>query len=468
LKNGTSAAHHPHIFNRRLTLSLFVALVGVVRGATGDLKELRAQLERADQAQDKPAVVEISRRILSIAPRDEDAWERLVATELKLGDLDRCEESLVQWTKANPKAPAGIDDYWGDLLVRRKDYPNAERHWLAFLARKPAPGDAAAMYDKLADMCQTQQRWQDFATYSAKAVSAEDSAGRRLIHAIALLHLRQWDLAFAELAKAQLQDSTNPQLKQFLPSFERLSLPRIKALDTQIRQTSDNAGLMLDRARLFTLAEMPGLALDDAKRAMSRQPNWMRARIQTGEALLDDKRIDAAAAIEVSRNLMRGKDGHVPDQALRELSEADIALTSDPANAEALSNRSRTLRGLNQFVLALADAKAAIATNDNSATAHAEAAFSLKELNQTGEALQQAVRATDLNPRDPTTWFCRGIMEAARADLAAAITSQTRALKLRESLRALRERERCARQSGQIDLANSDLQRIQQLERPPR
>ena len=46
----------------------------------------------------------------------------------------------------------------------------------------------------------------------------------------------------------------------------------------------------------------------------------------------------------------------------------------------------------------------------------------------------------------------------------AAIESQTRALKLNESLPALQERERCARQLGRIDLADADLSRIKQLE----
>jgi hypothetical protein len=59
-------------------------------------------------------------------------------------------------------------------------------------------------------------------------------------------------------------------------------------------------------------------------------------------------------------------------------------------------------------------------------------------------------------------------MEAARADLAAAIASQTRALQLRESLPALRERERCARQLGQVEIADADLNRIKQLETPTR
>lgn len=466
-----SAAHHSVIFTRLIVPALLLAIAGsAVWAAPGDLKELREQLGRAEESEDKPAIVELSRRIIALAPRDDDAWESLIATQLELGDLDRCEQSLAEWAKSSAKPPGAIEDFWGDLLVRRKDYANAERHWLAYLGRKPKPSDAADMYDKLADLCLTQERWPDLAAYTGKAISAKDSAERRVAHAVALLHLHQWDAAFAEINKAQELDATDSKLKEFLPSFERLrrSLPRIKILDGQIAKTPNSAGFLLDRARLLTLAETSGVALDDCRRAMTLQPAWVRARIQTGEALLDDKRVDDAARLQVSRNLVRGKNGHVTDQALRELAEADAALSKDGSNAEALANRSRTLRGLNQFVLALADAKAAIAANDNSANAHSEAAFSLKELNESKEALEHAVRATVLNPEDPTAWFCRGIMEAARADLAAAIASQTRALQLRESLPALRERERCARQLGQVEIADADLNRIKQLETPTR
>jgi len=439
-------------------------------GATDDLRELRAQLDRAREADDKPAIVELSRRIVKISPNDEDAWDGLVGTELELGDLDRAERSLKEWAKSTNKPPGAIEDFWGDLCVRRKDYANAERHWLTFLAQKPRRSDAADMYDKLADLCLTQERWSDLATYTAKAIAAEDSAARRVAHAAALLHLRQWDAAFAEITRAQRLDNTDSQLKERLPGFERLQriLPQIKVLDGQLAKMPDGAGFLLDRARLLTLAEVSGLALEDCRRAMALQPGWVRARIQTGETLLDDKRVDDAAKLQVSHNLVRVQNGHVSDQALRELAEADAALSKEEVNAEALAKRSRTLRGLNQFGLALADANAAIAANNTSATAHSEAAFSLKELSQSKEALDHAVRATELSPNDLTMWFCRGIMEAARADLAAAVTSQTRSLQLNESLPALRERERCARQIGQIETANADLKRIRQLEPPKR
>ena len=58
----------------------------------------------------------------------------------------------------------------------------------------------------------------------------------------------------------------------------------------------------------------------------------------------------------------------------------------------------------------------------------------------------------------------RGVLEAKRADYPAAIESQTRSLKLGETLDALVARENCERRIGQIDKADADLKRIRELD----
>jgi len=437
-----------------------------IAAATDDVSRLRAQLATAEQAEDKPAIIELSRRIVTIAPNDVAAWENVARTQFQTKDFDRCAETLDAWQKAMKQPPAAIEDFWGDLCIEKKDYENAERHWLVFLARKPTAADAADMYDKLANLCLAQERWKDNALYRRKAVAAYDSAARRVSHATALLRLHEWDGAYAEIARAKKIDSTDAQLKEWLPQFERLQrfLPQTKALDAQIAKSPNDAGLLLERARLFTLAQQPLLALDDGERAMKIEPESMRARLQTGEALLDAKRPDDVGKLRVSQNLARDRDGHVAEKAWRELGEQDASILQNPGKAEPLSIRSKILRGLNQFTLALADAQAALAINDKLGLAHFEAAQSLKELGQSKEALGHAIAATELNPSDAAGWFYRGLLEEERADFSAAIASHTKSLSRRESLPALREREKCARRVGQIDSANADLTRIRELE----
>src|SRR5260370_21371529 len=109
------------------------------------------------------------------------------------------------------------------------------------------------------------------------------------------------------MAKANKMDSSDGQVKEWLPQFERLEnfLPRIKALDARIAKSPNDAALLLERARLFTLAERPLLALDECEHAMKLEPASLLARIHPGEALLDGKRAQDAAKVQVSSALAR-------------------------------------------------------------------------------------------------------------------------------------------------------------------
>ncbi len=376
-----------------------------------DVSQLRKQLAVAEDADDKPTIIELNRRIVAIVPSDSNAWENIAQGQFEIEDYDRLGETLKAWQKAVKRPPAAIEDFRGDLAVKLKD-------------------------------------------------------SRRVAHACVLLRLRQWDAAYAEMAKANKIDSTDAEVKKWLPQFERLGefLPQIRTLDAQIKKSANDSALLLDRARLFTLAKRPLLALDDCERAMKLQPASMRARIQTAEALFDVGQPDDAAKLQVSSKLARDKENQVSDQALRELGNEDTQIAQDPGNAEPLAARAKTLRDLRQLPLALADARAALAIDDKLAAAHFEAARDLDALDQSKEALVHAVKATELNPNDGEAWYYRGVLEAERADFPAAIESLTRSLKLGETLEALRKRENCQRRIGRIDNANADLKRIRELE----
>jgi len=131
-----------------------------------------------------------------------------------------------------------------------------------------------------------------------------------------------------------------------------------------------------------------------------------------------------------------------------------------------LVSRAKVLRRLNQHVLALADAQAALELDPNSAAAHFQAAHALDALGRAKEAAYQIREATELNPNDPVMWYYRGLLEAQRADFDAAIKSQGRSLAIRESAVALLEREKCERRTGRIAEADADAIRRKQLPSP--
>jgi hypothetical protein len=465
---------------RTFVIVVLVLLTGSAFAVTEapELQQLRDQLKKAQDAEDKPAIIELSRRIVGIAPNDSDTWDMLAQTQLESEDLDDLERTVDQWQKAVRRPPAAIEDFRAGLCFKRKDFQCAEQHWLAFIATKPPRADVATDYDNLAELCAAQERWVDHAAYRTKAIAAQDTAARRVLRAAAFLRLHNWDAAYADMAKANKMDATDAQVKEWLPQFERLQkfLPQIKTLDAQIAKSPNDpaaAGLLLERARVLILAGRPLLAIDDGERAFKLQPASMRARIELAEALLDAGQPENAAKLDVDRYLRRGEDklataspsggGHVSDAALRELGTLDARLSANPKDADALVARAKILRDLRQFTLALADANAALAINDKSAAAHFEAAQDLDGLKREKEALLHAHIATELDPQNSNMWFFRGVLERQRADFAGAVASQTRSIEISESLVALSEREQCERRIGKTAEADADLRRIQQL-----
>jgi hypothetical protein len=462
---------------RTFAIAVLILLTASAFAATKapELQQLRDQLKKAQDADDKPAIIELSRRIVAVAPNDSGTWDMLAQTQLESEELDGLERTLDAWQKVFKRPPAAIEDFRAGLCFKRKDYQCAEQHWLKFIATKPPRAAVATDYDNLAELCAEQARWADHTTYRTKAIAAQDTAARRVLRAVAFLRLHNWDAAYADMAKANKMDATDPQVKEWLPEFERLQkfLPQIKALDAQIAKSQNDVALLLERARVLILAGRPLLAIDDGERAFKLQPGSMRARIQLAEALLDAGQPENAAKLEVDRYLRRGEDklataspssgGHVSDAALRELGTLDARLSANPKDADAFVERAKILRDLRQFTLALADANAALAINDKSAAAHFEAAQDLDGLDRQKEALLHARIATELDPKDSKMWFFRGVLERQRADFTGAVASQTRSIQISESLVALSEREQCERRIGKTAEADADLRRIQEL-----
>ena len=137
---------------RRFAIAVLILLTANAFAAVEapELQKLRGQLKKAQDAEDKPAIIELSRRIVAIAPNDAGIWNTLAQTQFETEELDGLERTLDAWQKAFKRPPAAIEDFRAELCSKRKDYQCAEQHWLAFIATKPARADAATDYDNLA------------------------------------------------------------------------------------------------------------------------------------------------------------------------------------------------------------------------------------------------------------------------------------------------------------------------------
>jgi tetratricopeptide (TPR) repeat protein len=443
------------VFVRIVVLGVFVSAGGLSHSAGADVWDLRKQLAAAQEKTDKPAIIELSRRIVEVNPQDSATWETLARTQFESAEYDRCTAALDAWENAVRPRPAVIADLRGDVAEALKDHKAAERYWRWYIGADP---EAADGLEKLADLCAAQKRWRDAVEFRSRALALEETAAGRIRRANLYLELREWDKALVDSDKANTLDPSDAAVKEWLPQFELLEkfVPRIKVLDVQIGKSPGEAVLWLDRARLFTLVNRPNLALTDCRQAMKLAPKMIRARIQTGEALMDLDRGEEAASLDVSYNLARDENKHVNEGALRALGACDAQVLQNPAKTGPLIARAKVLRRLNQYVLALADSRAALALDPNSAGAHFEAAHALDGLGRTKEAVTQISLATQLDPNDPVMWYYRGLLEAQRADYAAAIQSQSRSLAIRESSVALLEREKCERRTGRIAEADAD------------
>lgn len=468
LKILDAPCHHGRISTRLTILGLLVFLIaGASLQAAGghDLPQLRVQLAAAEKDDDKDAVVELSRRILEITPTDSKIWDKLAHKQFEQKDYDRCESTLARWEKAVKPRPAVVEDLRGDIAFERDGYEKAEPHWLAFLATKPNREDTVATYAKLADACVAKSRWTENLDYRARIVALKDTAANRVGLAIALLRLHRWDEAYTDIDKANKLDPSDSSVKEWLPQFERLTrfLPRLKELDSEISRSPNDPGPLLEQARIFTMADRPLLALEDSQKALKLQPDSMRARIQTAEAFLDTNDVDEANKLQVSNKLVRTTDKHVSEGELRLLGETDARLLQNPKSTDAFLQRAKILYNLKQITLALAATRAALAVDDKSAAAHFEAAHDLDDLGQKKDALDEARKATELDPKDAQKWLFRGMLEKERADFSAAIESQTRSLAIEESIYALDERADCERRLGKTKEADADVARLRQL-----
>jgi tetratricopeptide (TPR) repeat protein len=443
-------------------VALSFLLVATVSMAS-PLPILRNQLALAEEDKDADAVIELARRIVAADPHDSTAWFALVQAQTKNQDYDRALVSLKAWQKVAKSRSPGIDDLRGDIYLAQDLKPDAERAWRSSLAVK---ADNYLVLSKLADLLETRERWPEVLALRTRAAAAKPAAALLAAKAGALLHLHQWDAATATIGKANKLDASDETVQQWLPKLELLAtaLPGIKAMDGQIAAKPKDPTPLLDQAAIFSGIGQPGLALSNARRALALSPDSVRARVQAGEAQLDLGHPGDAAKYKVSHDLKRGDNGHLTPQTLRELDQRDADVGKNPRSPKAFAARSKTLRNLNQYVLALDDARAALRLDANSPDAEFEMGHDLDALGRPGEALPHIVHATELRPDDAVAWYYRGVIEANRADYNAAVSSLTRSLGIRESVVALRARMEAELRLSLAPEAAADRERLHQLD----
>ena len=156
---------------RFLFLGLFVSAGSLLHSAETDVRELHRQLAAAQEQTDKPAIIELSRRIVEADPQDAETWETLARTQFEAGENDRCTATLDAWENSMRPHPAVIDDLRGDVAEARKDHKAAERYWRLSIAARPEEVDG---FEKLADLCAGEKRWRDAVEFRTRALALDE------------------------------------------------------------------------------------------------------------------------------------------------------------------------------------------------------------------------------------------------------------------------------------------------------
>jgi tetratricopeptide (TPR) repeat protein len=450
------------IVARGLPVAVLILFAAASISLAGSLGDWRKQLALAQTDEDADATIELARRIVMADPHDGAAWLALEQGQVKNEDYARALATLSAWEKAGKTQPAQINNLRGDIYLATEEYSKAEAAWRAAITAQPSN---YVILSKLADLLETEERWPEVLAFRTRAAAAKPAAALLAAKAGAELHMHQWDAASKTIDKANKLDATDPTVQQWLPRLELLagSLSKIEALDKEIAASPKAATPLLDQGIIFIQINQPSLALSNAKRALIVDPGSVRARIQAGDAELALNLPNRAAKFRVSHDLPHGDDGRVDPDILAQLQTRDDAVKQNPGKAVPLAARSKTLRILNQYVLALDDAEAALKADPNSPDAEFEMGHDLDALGRSGEALPHIIRATELRPKDPVAWYYRGIIEANRADFTAAVVSQTKSLDIHKSQVALEARLNCELRLGLADQAAADQKRLNQI-----
>src|SRR4051794_1582492 len=171
-------------------LALVVTTTPGCRRHSSETRPLRRELKQALVQQDYAKAVDLARRLVEIAPHENESWDRLVWAYLGIGDLVSAKRAIASWRVAVEKPPTKVDEYAGDVAVVERDPATAVQFWAKVLSVSPKD---LRVLEKTAHVEGQRQHWTDAEKAWARIVAAKDTADARANHALSLRHLKKWE-----------------------------------------------------------------------------------------------------------------------------------------------------------------------------------------------------------------------------------------------------------------------------------
>jgi len=343
-----------------LLLLLAVALT------RADGANLRDQLKLAEQADDRPAQIEITRRILAENPGDNTLQSQLLQLWLDDGDYDMAERSLDDWKDAPENVSAAAR---GIILMVRGHSDDAIRVLEVYHAKAPAD---LAITRQLSGYLSGDPSRQLALLEAAPGVA--ENPDLLVSRAFARLYLHDYQGALADFAIADKLDPQSPAVKSNLAEFDRVRVASeaIRLTSGQLTQNPRDFSARARRAYWYLSLGYRATPLEkataDAEAALALVPGSSAARMMLATALVRSGKLSQEAALK-KYGVDLSKSFLIPG-TLDQLIVEDLKLQKNPQDGKALADRAGILSHLPaQFQLALDDTNTALDLDPNNAAA---------------------------------------------------------------------------------------------------
>ncbi|HRJ70706.1 MAG TPA: hypothetical protein PLS03_00695 [Terrimicrobiaceae bacterium] len=345
-----------------------------------DNSSLRDQLALAGEAADSHAQIELIRRILEQTPSDHALRGQLASLWLGIDDFAMTEREINGW----PDAPASLRaQVLAEVLYRRDGKKAAAIAMLEErLAENPDDLETARQLAQYLNASGEQRKVIDLLM---KTPGVGNDAELLVLRAGAKRSQMDFDGALKDFAQAEQTDPESSAVTSQRAAFERLAtgLKNIRLASAAMKQHPGDAGPVISRAHWYLYAGVPAPALEDANAVLDKVPGSTAALLLSAQA---QGAMGKLAFREARENLAIDLSKSLPLDALGRVLKYDLALLKNPGDAAALAGRSAELAGLQQDLLALKDADAALKIDAKNAPAHLERISALARLERRDDA----------------------------------------------------------------------------------
>ncbi len=431
---------------------------------------LRAQLGAASAEQDKPAVLEISRRLSLATPGDAQLLQSVVTGFLAEKDPKRAQASLDAASKsATPPAPGAIAELQGDLALASDHPEEALAAWKRAVTTRGALSYPGTLLDRIAGLGPSHGMWpaavDALRQRLAAGVKGADLARTKASLGLALLQTGAMEPAVKEMVEAGKADASVDLVKANLPRFEAIQrqLPGIVTVLNKARSAPTDLVAQLDAGRFLSALGANAAALAAAEAAHKLDPRSRGAQTLRAHSLRKLGRSDEADALKVAVIV---NEQRYLDRLLPVLESTDATLRNGPDGA-ALARRAANLLAASQPLLALEDALEALKLDPKSGGGALIAGQASSQLGRRADAVRYGKLAAENAPRDAEAWNFSAQLQRRRTDYAGAVASFSQALTLdAKDIDSLRGREACLRTLGRDAEAERDRELAERLSAP--